>query len=210
MADKLRNRKVLISTTTKIFPPKMKDIMLCETLQECEEHEPREGIQCFGLLNRTSGKLEALPESILAELIPRYDIVLLEADGSRGLPCKGWLTNEPVVPCFCTHTAGLVTMNGLGRAAEETVVHRLPEFLALTGLREGDAITTQALEAIVCAPGGMFKNSAGQRYLLVNQVEDDETTRAALSFLQTIKEKYPNRFAKLLFGSVHQDAWQEV
>jgi probable selenium-dependent hydroxylase accessory protein YqeC len=101
-------------------------------------------------------------------------------------------------------------MNGLGRAAGETVVHRLPEFLALTGLREGDAITTQALRAMACAPGGMFKNSAGQKYLLVNQVEDDTAARTALSFLQIIKENYPNRFAKLLFGSVHQDAWQEV
>jgi len=210
MADKLRNRKVLVSTTTKIFPPNMEGVMLCETLRQCEEHQPQTGIQCFGLLNRASGKLEALPESFLAETIPRYDIVLLEADGSRGLPCKGWLANEPVVPCYCTHTVGVVTMNALGKAAGENVVHRLPEFLALTGLGEGSVITMQALEAMVCASGGMFKNSAGQRYLLVNQAEDDAAAGAALSFLQTIKEKDPGHFAELLFGSVHRDVWQEV
>jgi len=210
MADKLRDKRVLVSTTTKIFPPNMEGVAVCETLRQCGEHRPRAGVQCFGLLNRESGKLEALPETFLAEIIPRYDIVLLEADGCRGLPCKGWLANEPVVPRYCTHTVGVVTMKALGKAAGESTVHRLPEFTALTGLREGQAITARALEAMVCAPSGMFKNSAGRRYLLVNQAEDDASARTALSFLQTIKEQYPGRFAKLLFGSVHADAWQEV
>jgi len=210
LADRFRDKKVLISTTTKIFPPKMKDVMLCETLRQCEEHEPRRGIQCMGLLNSASGKLEALPEAFLAALQPRYDIVLLEADGSRGLPCKGWLANEPVVPDYCTHTLGLITMSALGKTAGETTVHRLPEFFVLTGVGEGQVITMQALEAMVCAPTGMFKNGAGQQYVIVNQAEDDAASRVALTFLQSIKEKYPARFKKLLFGSVRHNAWQEV
>jgi probable selenium-dependent hydroxylase accessory protein YqeC len=210
MADRLREKKVLISTTTKIFPPKMKDIMLCETLRQCGDHEPRTGVQCMGILNRVSGKLEALPETLLAELQPRYDVVLLEADGSRGLPCKGWLANEPVVPPYCTHTVGLITMNALGKQAGKTTVHRLPEFFALTGIGEGRTITSAALEAMVCDPNGMFKNSAGQRYVVVNQAEDSAASRAALTFLQAIKKKHPARFEKLLFGSVHRDAWQEI
>jgi probable selenium-dependent hydroxylase accessory protein YqeC len=210
MADRLREKKVLVSTTTKIFPPRMKDIMLCENLGQCEEHEPRMGIQCMGLMNSASGKLEALPEAFLAALQPSYDIVLLEADGSRGLLCKGWLANEPVVPDYCTHTFGLITMGALGKPAGETTVHRLPEFFAQTGVGEGQTITEAALEAMVCAPKGMFKNSAGKRYVIVNQVEDDATAAIAMSFLRTIKEKYPVRFEKLLFGSVHNDAWREV
>jgi probable selenium-dependent hydroxylase accessory protein YqeC len=210
IADKLRHTKTLVSTTTKMYPMKMSGIMLCETLRQCGEHEPQTGIQCLGLLNEASGKLESLPESVLAELAPRYDIVLLEADGSQGLPCKGWLSNEPVIPAYCTHTVGIVTMNPLGKAAAETSVHRLREFLNLTGLKEGETITPYALETMVCAPEGMFKNSAGQRYLLVNQVEDDTASRAALSFLGGIESKYPNRFEKLLYGSIKLDTWQGV
>jgi len=210
IADGLRDKKVLISTTTKIFPPKMKDIVLCENLGQCEEHEPRPGVQCMGILNSASGKLEALPEAFLAYLQPRYDVVLLEADGSRGLVCKGWLANEPVVPHYCTHTLGIVTMNALGKPAGEDTVHHPPEFFALTGVGEGQTITSEALEAMVCDPNGMFKNSAGQRYVIVNQVEDEAAACTAKSFLRTIKKKYPARFEKLIFGSVHNDAWQEV
>ena len=210
LAGRLRDKKILISPTAKMFPVNMEGITSCETLEQCSRHEPHTGIQCLGLLNTDSGKLEALPSGVLAGLVPLYDVSLLEADGSRGLPCKGWLTDEPVVPDYCTHTVGIVTMNALGMQAAQTIVHRLPEFLALTGLNEGQTITLQALEAMVCDPRGMFHNSAGQRLLLVNQIEDDITARTAILFLQDIKTKYPNRFARLLFGSIHLDSWQEV
>jgi len=101
-------------------------------------------------------------------------------------------------------------MAALGKTATETIVHRLPEFLSLTGLKENQAITTSALETMVCAPRGMFKNSAGRQYLIVNQAEEDAAACTAQSFLRTIKEKYHNRFEKLLYGSVHLDVWQEV
>lgn len=210
VADRLRDKKVLVSPTTKMFPMKKGGVTLCETLEQCEEHRPHVGIQYLGLTDAASDKLKALPENILAGMIPRYDIALLEADGSRGLPCKGWLEDEPVIPRYCTHTVGIVTLAGLGRAATEAYVHNLPEFLSLTGLNESETIRLEALESMVCAPEGMFKNSAGRRYLLVNQVEDDTAARTAQIFLRGIKKKYPGRFARLLYGSVYLDVWREV
>jgi probable selenium-dependent hydroxylase accessory protein YqeC len=195
IADTLLDRKVLISTTTKMFPL---------------DYGTRAGVCCLGTLNGETGKLEALSEDTLLGLIPRYDVMLLEADGSRGLPLKGWLDNEPVIPGFCTHSVGIVTVGAVGKAATADIVHRLPEFMSLTGLRQGEAVTVQALEAMVCAPRGMFKNSVGRRYLLVNQVEDSAAAHVAQSFLQLVGEKYPNRFERLLYGSVRLDIWQEV
>jgi probable selenium-dependent hydroxylase accessory protein YqeC len=238
IADTFRDKKVLVTPTTRMFPIKASGIMLCETMEQCAGHEPQTGIQCLGLLNTESGKLEALPGNFLADTVLRYDITLIEADGSRGLPCKGWLADEPVIPPYCTQVVGLVTMNVLGKPATKDTVCHLPEFLALTGLKEGQAITAQALEAMVCDPHGMFKkrdqgvgsgewgmgnreqgsgigdrgsgNREQGKYLLVNQVGDEATACAALSFLETIKEKYPGRFKRLLYGSVHLDVWQEV
>jgi probable selenium-dependent hydroxylase accessory protein YqeC len=192
MANRLKSAKVLISPTTKMFPVKV------------------EGADCLGVFNGESGKLEAFPEPVLEGLIPRYDVTLLEADGSKGLPAKGWLDREPVVPPYCTHTVGVVTLRALGNAATSRRVHRLPEFLALTGLREGAPITQKALAAMICAPEGMFKNSAGRRYLVVNQVEGEAAAQAALFFLLMIKEQYPDRFERCVYGSAHQDAWKGV
>jgi len=205
-----KNCMVLITPTTKTFPMISDDVILCDTLQSSIKHVPQTGLQCLGQLNKKNGKLEALPEHILVEMIPHYDIVLMEADGSRLLPCKGWLDNEPVVNSTSTHTIGVVTMNALGKPVSEKTVHHLPEFLALTGLNEGDIITEKAIEDMICLPEGMFKKSAGKQYLLVNQVEYEATKHIANVFLQAIKSKHPNRFKRLIYGSVYKNTWQEV
>ncbi len=187
-----RDKKILISPTTKMYPLNV------------------EGVDCLGVLNSATGKLEALPEDHLADLTSRYDMTLLEADGSQGLPLKGWREDEPVVPRYCTHTIGIVTINALGRPATRDVVFRMPEFLSLTGLHEGEIVTAEAQEAMVCAPYGMFKNGVGRLFLFLNQVEDEQTFRLAQGFLANIKKKDPGRFARLLYGSVHQDVCWEV
>lgn len=192
LAESYQSENVLISPTTKMYPIKAGSA------------------HCCGAFNAETGKLEALPAGELAGLASRYDIVLLEADGSRSLPCKGWMEDEPVVPAYCTHTVGVVTINGLGKAATGEIVHNLPQFLALTGLREGQTITRQALCDMVCAPGGMFKNSAGSRILLVNQIEDRKGAEMAGALLLTIKKRAPGFFARMLLGSVHNDIWREV
>jgi len=192
LAECSQSNKVLISPTTKMFPVSVGNA------------------DCLGVLDRKTGKLESLPADELANLVPLYDIVLLEADGSRSLPCKGWMEYEPVIPEYCTHTIGVVTLNALGKPATGDIVHNLPQFLALTGLREGEEITLDSLIEMVCAPGGMFKNSIGSRILLVNQVEDQATADIANAFLRSISERYPDFFTKLLLGSVHDNIWQEV
>jgi len=192
MAEGFQGKRVLISPTTKAFPMNIKNA------------------DCRGIFNPATGKLEALPEHELADLVSKYDVVLLEADGSRSLPCKGWRADEPVIPKFCTHTLGIVTLNALGCKANSAYVHNLPQFLALTGLHEGDAITLKALQNMVCAPDGMFKNSVGSRIILLNQVETQLNAKIAKVFLKTIKNSYPGVFAKLLFGSIHHDSWQGV
>lgn len=210
LASQNSEKKVLISPTTKILQMNTANVTLCDTLEISIQHVPQKGIQCLGQFNEQNGKLEALPEHVLTDMIPLYDIVLMEADGSRGLPCKGWRENEPVVPPYSTHTVGVVTMDALGKEATSEIVHSLPEFLSLTGLRESEPINEQTLEDMVCLPNGMFKGSAGQQYLLVNRVENKTTIQIAEFFLNIIKVKYPGRFKRLIFGSVHRNMWYEA
>ena len=160
------DKKVLISPTTKIFPMTLPDVTQCYTVEESIKHKSHQGVQCLGQMNG-KGKLEALPEQVLADLIPQYDIVLLEADGSRSLPFKGWTDNEPVVPMYSTHTIGVVSLDSLGCRATEDNVHNLREFLLLTGLKEGNIITQDAVDAMIYSPNGMFKNAVGAKYVVV-------------------------------------------
>lgn len=207
LARQNADKRVLITPTTKMFPISAPDVMMRNTVYSSLRHMPKSGISLLGQINKQSGKLEALPESALYSLIPKYDIVFIEADGSRGLPCKGWVGDEPIIPICATHTVGVVTMDALGRAAANDIVHNLSAFLELTGLNEGDVITGQALENMVCLQEGMYRNSFGKRYLVVNKVQDEASVFCAVSILRALKKRYPERFRRLVYGSVHDNIW---
>lgn len=207
LARQYKDQKVLISPATKIMPVKSEDVTLCETMQQCIRHKPTKGIQCLGIKNNRTGKLEGLPVEFLKTIFPQYDLAVLEADGSAGLPCKGWAEYEPAVPRFCTHTAGIVTLNALGRPAGRSTVHRMGLFTQLTGICEGDIITIQGIADMICKPEGMFKNSAGRRFLFINQVETAKQMKGAQALAAHIRQQSLIAFEHIAYGSARQNSW---
>lgn len=201
---------VLVAPTTKIRLPDSEGAVVCTTADACLAHTPHTGIQYAGLANPATQKLEALPPAALAKMVEKgYSLTLLEADGSRGLPCKGWLATEPVIPPFVTRTVGVVTVWALGKPATEETVCRLPQFLALTGLAQGQPITLAALAAMVGAPGGMFKSKRGPACLIINQLESEESHRKATLLLALIEQNYPGTIDGCLFGSARENHWSK-
>ena len=209
LADEFRDRKVLISPTTKILPPHG-NIVNRVTLEESSSHIPAAGIQCLGALNEATGKLEALPPPVLEGMIRQYDLALLEADGSNGLPCKGWREDEPAVPEYCDFTLGVVTPSAVGKPAGAETTLRLKEFTAITGLEAGRPITVQALARMVCAKDGMFRRNAGKLCVFVNGAEDAETAARAEELLRYIRRESPGRFSLLAYGSALRNEWVSV
>lgn len=209
LATSYSENKVLISPTTKIGIPEKENILFCQTLEECEQHTPVSGIQYMGIGGGDRPKLSSLPLELLATVSKQYDLSLFEADGSRCLPCKGWLDTEPVIPPYTTHTVGIVTFGGLGKPASARYILRLPQFLTLTDLRENETITEKALCKMVCSDGGMFKNSVGRRFLFINQIESPEEEQQALAWIDLLNQEYPHFFEKIVFGSAQKNLWKE-
>lgn len=210
LARQNRGKKVLVTPTTHIYPMQGNDIILCTTRAACLAHKPVPGVQCLGVLDETTGKLGPLPEKELEGLAAGYDLVLMEADGSAGLPCKGWKADEPVVPHFTGCTVGVLPITALGARAQAENVLRLPLFLKLTGLAEGDSITMPALAAMAMAPGGMFQHSKGKRALVINQADSGHGMEAARQLVGYIKERWPGLLCAMVAGSVQNNSWQQL
>lgn len=101
------------------------------------------------------------------------DVVLVEADGSRGLPIKAPAAAEPVIPPGATHVVTLAHLGALGQPLGPACAHR-PELVArLTGLSQGDRITPAALARLLLHPAGPARGApdGAERHLLLNGCE---------------------------------------
>lgn len=209
-----KDMKILISPTTKILFMMQKNITVCTTEEACRKHLPSKGIQCFGTLQETAEasapqKLTALPLPLLESLVKHYDIVLMEADGSRGLPFKGYKNYEPVIPSFTTRTVAVINLQALYQKATNLNVHNLSEFLLQTNLQEGCLIDEYILATMVCAPNSMLKNSRGHVTLLMNGAVNEGHFFAANQIAGIIRSRYSN-VNTFVAGCTRNKIWRRI
>lgn len=164
LAAENRHLPVLLSTTTKILPPPDSVI----------DYSPApDGILPAGvslLCSAAGRKLGGIDSALLTAHIPPEGITLLEADGSRGLPLKGWAAYEPVIHPRTTATVGIAVVWPVGRSGRG-LVQRPELYTALTGTTEEEPICTEHIAAMITQPGGMFAKARGRKILFINQVE---------------------------------------
>jgi probable selenium-dependent hydroxylase accessory protein YqeC len=132
-----QGKRVAITTTTKIWAKE--PYVLWADLDKAEARPD------FVRVGKAvvEGKLTALQPEEVAGLGSTYDLVLIEADGSKGKPLKYAAEHEPVIPPF---SDGVIVVAGLdamsGRADEQ--IFRWELFERTTGLA-GDARVTPSL-----------------------------------------------------------------
>jgi probable selenium-dependent hydroxylase accessory protein YqeC len=219
-----RSRKVLVSPTTKMYPPppeaRWYDYSLFGREAACFPPDagngPGRGICLAGILNEGTGKLEALPPEVLETMAGAYDLILLEGDGSRGLPLKGWTDHEPVVPPWTSVSIGIIPITPLGENVSEQRVFRLPQFSRLSGAKEGETLSPAHLAAVIAGPAGMpeggkggarslFSAARGKKLLFINQVEDEVRREQARQIVSCLPGDFRAGLAGIIAGSVEQD-----
>jgi probable selenium-dependent hydroxylase accessory protein YqeC len=139
---------VIVCTTTGILPP-----IYIPTVSGADEAELRSllsrlSVVCVGL-DAGDGKLKhpACSFERLSE-IARY--VLVEADGSRGLPMKAHTTNEPVIPEANSQTILVIGASGFGRTIRDAA-HRPALYAELAGVDEDELITPELAARVALA-----------------------------------------------------------
>ena len=120
-----------------------------------------------------------LGEQMLGQALEESDLLLIEADGSNRKPLKGWREDEPVILPATEATIGVLPMHCLGEIIDETKVHRMEKFTAITGLGPGDVMTEEAYLQLITAENGLFGHSLGSRWLVLNRVNDPKLYQSA-------------------------------
>ena len=146
LAQELQSRgTVLICTTTKMWRPEA-DAVLCRTKEETIAALKSGKITYVGEVNEQNKLIPPAFDGwwLLA------DFVLVEADGSAGLPLKAHAEWEPVLPPACGKVICVVGASGIGKPIE-TVAHRPERFAALCGKKVTDTVEEADIAAVLSA-----------------------------------------------------------
>jgi probable selenium-dependent hydroxylase accessory protein YqeC len=157
-------RRVVSTTTTKIYPPQPHEsplVLLSENdpfLTILPENLARfSHVTVAGRMDAMTGKLEGVTDDTIDTCADAAHWVLVEADGAAGRPVKAPAPWEPVIPSHTDLVIPVIGLDCLGKAAGHYCVFRLPEFLAVTGLKDGDEITAQVIAGLMSHPQGGIK-----------------------------------------------------
>ena len=102
-------------TTTRIWAPQA----YCADADSCAQVWQAGDYAVCGCAAPQPGKLMAPGDELRRFLLERSDLLLVEADGARGMPCKAPAEHEPVLPDECGRVVAVMGMDALGRPVEE-------------------------------------------------------------------------------------------
>lgn len=180
---------VIVGTTTKIYRPLHLPVFTGENLAEISAALRANKAVCVGSI-ADHGKLGA-PLCPMESLREFCDFLIVEADGSRGLPLKAHLPHEPVIPPGCGKTILIAGLSGLGRPISEAA-HRPERFAELCGKAVCAPVTPEDIAAVILAEGVPDT-------VILNQADTEDHAAAA----RRIAGLLP---CPVLFGSLQNDS----
>jgi molybdenum cofactor cytidylyltransferase len=148
--------KVIVTTTTHIFPPDNPSMLLLTG----DINEVRAELKVKDLIvlagSRGKEKLKGIDPLWVKDLIKHADAVLIEADGSRNKPFKAPHDHEPVIPPSSTIVLPLVGTDAAYKPLSEEWSHRTDRISEITGLMPGETVTPEIIaKTMVHSLGGM-------------------------------------------------------
>ena len=175
--------RVIVTTTTHIFPPEGMPTLTNATLQDAQTALEQDRVICLGNPSK-DGKLSA-PDFSIDQMQQIADYVLVEADGAKRLPLKAPAAHEPVIPPETRLVVAVAGLDGLGKSIQESTFR--PElYAALCEKTIEDVITTQDMAAVLTHTNGQRKGVAdGMRFAVLLNKADDASARSAARNIAT-------------------------
>ena len=188
-------KRVIVTTSTHIFRPDGYEVFLkdqpewLERLMEftekpggnilvtaAEEMDWKKGKNDNFPCDKAKKKLKGMEPHEIGRLLNYCDVLLIEADGSKGLPVKVPAEHEPVIIPETQVVIGCAGLTAIGEMIQEVCFRS--EFLER--IRKDGKVTEQLLAEILCSESGTRKNVGKRAYrILLNQLDGSREKGAA-------------------------------
>lgn len=189
IANKYKDKsRVLITTTTKIYVPSKNSYNNIHMLDKDKNTIILKdlGITVIGKYINKDKKIVGLDFKELENLIPKFDLILIEGDGSKRKKLKGWNDKEPRVYPNSTKTIGILDITSYNMEINDDNIHRLKEFKRITKIN--NKVEINNLVDIVLNKDGLFKNACGQEILLINKIKSNYDKNIAKQLINEINK----------------------
>lgn len=176
----------LVTTTTHIGIPEQEHVWAdsVENLRQIWEHG---GYGVMGVMVQGK-KLAQLPEKEFYGAVHMSEMVFLEADGAKCLPCKVPAEHEPVLIPECDIVIGVVGLDTIGQPAEQ-VCFRLGETMELLQIHPEHRMCEEELVRILISDKGTHKNVHDREYYIVlNKCDDEDKKKSAKHMAELLRE----------------------
>lgn len=214
LGKELKNKyKVLLTTSTKIYKPDKEDY---DFIYTCMDDYLNDNIDVnIGAtvlskkFNTENQKLIGLDDSDFELIVNDFDVFLIESDGSRKLPLKGWKNQEPPILKSTNKTIGVFPIDMLGEKISHDKIYAYENFLFFSGNK--DIVDMETVGKICSDKNGIFKNSRGKLYFYINRVDDEKSLKKAMELAKYLKTNIAGKpfDFKICIGSLKEGMFYE-
>ena len=206
IARELRNKyRVLVSTSAKISVPPEEEYDYIYTSApdyvNDKSKSSENGVTIVaGEIDKDRNKIIGINDEELNYLHKCFDIILLEADGSRRMPLKGWKRHEPPILVKTNKVIGIIPVDVVNSEVSKDIMTDYSRY-----------VDFEAVGKICSNENGLFKNSRGKLYLYLNKVDTEEEiilARDLIAYLKTKIAGNPFDF-KICAGSLKKGVYYE-
>lgn len=201
-------RRVIVTTTTHIFPP--------DTGQYGPVFSPEDTAGIAAALERTGlavaagplderGKLTGVSDAQVEGLLKLAEYVLVEADGSRRLPCKTPGDREPALPVKTELVVGVLGLKSLNYPLE-AVCFRAGLAARRLGVEPENPVTPELLARLAAEPWGLAKATEGRRFVILLNQSDVCDPAQLCQVVQAVKE---TSGAPVVSAALQKREWKE-
>ena len=194
LADELKDKKILLTTTTRIFKPEKTDkfdLIITEDskmfIEKIKTGKLKNRIICGSLLLKDQSKLIGCTINFIKEVKEFFDFIIIEADGSAEKPIKAPAVHEPVVPGFTDIYIGVIGLDCLGKTGTAENVHRARLFSGIREKKSFEPVNKEDLAKLINSPSGLFKNAPQNctKIVLLNKADliGNEKSREIVDYL---------------------------
>lgn len=213
IAESFRSTQpVLITTTTKMsIPEAVRFDYFFEGALSLPQDAPNISPGIYFWCTKTDrkcNKVIGIPSDAIRPWESVFDLILIEADGSRQLPIKAWKEWEPVIPEETTVTIAVFPVTCFYEIVREENTYHFEGFLPY--LKDENRFTPKVFLRLLTDPNGMWKGAQGTKILYLSQADTTEQKEMAMLFLEEVAQLQPNLPYKIVMGSTLRDEYAVI